>query len=617
MPANGIFSSPCDGVNWDSSRHCWVAQPILGASAADGSAQPPELFPPALLGMEGAKNEAIKRRKEMEDAALSQGLSPSGPSQTWAAAPSREVPLEGLEPPAAVAGRGGARSSSGCSLGRVASRNGAAGGSAALPVGGGRPPGQALGSQPMAPAASPASVRQTAMLSGASAAGPSAPARRNMAATSSGSTGQPHRVPQRSQPRSPSQPKREKREPTVGTPAGSGALGSRSSVRAVGSTSTLQRRAGPQSREASPAPTREASPAKSMSPRATSRDLRTRPRSPVSRQVEQRSVKPKDLLPDRSRRDTFLERRPGAGDLRPQSAAQKVDIERRRVQQAKRADEARRGDDLQVGSLQVAELQRRLDRMQEEADRRDQQFEAMMQENQQLHRQLSEMRMRGAASDATNGDRQTLRSSTVPSSPESPCNGASARSDRNSVDVPTAPRPPKSLSLQFVEQGTIGQLVKPEPPQEDSLSSSKGVLAVASVPAPPAEATNGHTVAATTRSGSAVVPSTGTSPRSPRDSSLPGPRLGASGRRSAQVHAGEPVRRTWPTAAGITTGPAMGINVIAGTAIGIGIAAAPSAGLSPGVSSPGIRSVAATGPRPVGSPGAAGPVCAMTPQSRR
>jgi len=78
----GIFSSPCEGVAWDSSRHCWIAQP------ADGSgASAPDSFAPTVYGMEGAKQEAIKRRKAME--------AHSGASS----APAR------CAPPAAPAGR--------------------------------------------------------------------------------------------------------------------------------------------------------------------------------------------------------------------------------------------------------------------------------------------------------------------------------------------------------------------------------------------------------------------------------------------------------------------------------------------------------------------------------
>lgn len=56
----GIFSSPCQGVVWDSGRHCWDAQPVNDDAAA------PQHFAPAVLGMEGAKSEAIKCRRAME-----------------------------------------------------------------------------------------------------------------------------------------------------------------------------------------------------------------------------------------------------------------------------------------------------------------------------------------------------------------------------------------------------------------------------------------------------------------------------------------------------------------------------------------------------------------------
>lgn len=336
--------------------------------------------------------------------------------------------------------------------------------------------------------------------------------------------------------------------------------------------------------------------------------------------VEQRGVKPKDLQ-ERSRGDALQERRAKDGDLRPQSVVQKVEVvERRRVQPACSGIEAKakRTDD-----SQVAELLRRVEQMEAVANRERSEKEALRQDNQRLQRQVNELMLAASASDVTNGDRQTVRSSTAPSSPESPCNGASARSDRQSVaEAPTAPRPPKSLSLQFVEQGTIGQLVKttgPDLPQDECRSSSNGVPAVASAHALPAEATNGHTLAATTtRSGSAVLPSSGASPRSPRDSSQPGPRISASGRRHIQVQSGEAIRRTWPPVGGITAAPLGLGSVASAAAIGLGIAAAPSAGpgLSPSVSSPGIRSAAPFAPRPAGSPGA-GVVCAMTPQPRR
>eukprot|EP00931_Biecheleriopsis_adriatica_P088280 TRINITY_DN6263_c0_g2_i1.p1 TRINITY_DN6263_c0_g2~~TRINITY_DN6263_c0_g2_i1.p1 ORF type:complete len:599 (+),score=124.12 TRINITY_DN6263_c0_g2_i1:39-1835(+) len=60
-----IFSSPCDGVVWDSFHHGWVAQPASnGASELERAT--PELFAPAELGMEGAKLAAVRRRREME-----------------------------------------------------------------------------------------------------------------------------------------------------------------------------------------------------------------------------------------------------------------------------------------------------------------------------------------------------------------------------------------------------------------------------------------------------------------------------------------------------------------------------------------------------------------------
>lgn len=62
----GIFSSPCDGVVWDSKRHCWIAQPVEDELQDDGNPPSPETFPPAVYGMEGAKAEAIKRRKALE-----------------------------------------------------------------------------------------------------------------------------------------------------------------------------------------------------------------------------------------------------------------------------------------------------------------------------------------------------------------------------------------------------------------------------------------------------------------------------------------------------------------------------------------------------------------------
>jgi len=54
-----VFSSPVEGVVWDSGRHCWIAQPVLQHVA-------PQYFAPAVLGMEGAKSEAMKRRRAME-----------------------------------------------------------------------------------------------------------------------------------------------------------------------------------------------------------------------------------------------------------------------------------------------------------------------------------------------------------------------------------------------------------------------------------------------------------------------------------------------------------------------------------------------------------------------
>lgn len=61
----GVFSSPCEGVFWDSGRHCWVALPVA-SNGSSGPTSAPDLFAPAVLGMEGAKLEAIKRRKAME-----------------------------------------------------------------------------------------------------------------------------------------------------------------------------------------------------------------------------------------------------------------------------------------------------------------------------------------------------------------------------------------------------------------------------------------------------------------------------------------------------------------------------------------------------------------------
>jgi len=76
----GVFSSPCEGVFWDSGRHCWVALPVA-SNGSSGPTSAPDLFAPAVLGMEGAKLEAIKRRKAMEaehfeklrDTAVAQG----------------------------------------------------------------------------------------------------------------------------------------------------------------------------------------------------------------------------------------------------------------------------------------------------------------------------------------------------------------------------------------------------------------------------------------------------------------------------------------------------------------------------------------------------------------
>lgn len=63
--ASGVFSSPCDGVYWDSSRRGWIAVPIV-VPTTNGSTPPPDVFAPAVYGMEGAKLEAIRRRKAME-----------------------------------------------------------------------------------------------------------------------------------------------------------------------------------------------------------------------------------------------------------------------------------------------------------------------------------------------------------------------------------------------------------------------------------------------------------------------------------------------------------------------------------------------------------------------
>lgn len=62
-----VFSSPAEGVVWDSSRHCWIAQPVLKNVAS-------QYFAPAVLGMEGAKCEAMKCRRAME---LEAGMDPS------------------------------------------------------------------------------------------------------------------------------------------------------------------------------------------------------------------------------------------------------------------------------------------------------------------------------------------------------------------------------------------------------------------------------------------------------------------------------------------------------------------------------------------------------------
>lgn len=241
---------------------------------------------------------------------------------------------------------------------------------------------------------------------------------------------------------------------------------------------------------------------------------------------------------------------------------------------------------------QVRDLWRKLEKMQEEADRERSEKQALRQDNERLQRQVDELMVIAAsASETVNGDRQTIRSSTVPSSPESPCNGVPVANDRQSVDLPTAPRPPKSLCLQvpvmIQEHEDIGQLVQLPGPEPAKLEDGRSLALAggAPLPAPPLEAAH-----ATIRSGSAVVPSTGTSPRSPRDSSLPGPRISASGRRSIQVPSGEPVRRTWPT--------------VAGRAVGLG------AGL--GAAGAAVRGVAVA---PRG--GAEVPVCAMTPQPRR
>jgi len=63
----GVFSSPCDGVVWDSFHHAWLAQPVTnGSMEPDRSSHEPELFAPAELGMEGAKLAAVRRRRALE-----------------------------------------------------------------------------------------------------------------------------------------------------------------------------------------------------------------------------------------------------------------------------------------------------------------------------------------------------------------------------------------------------------------------------------------------------------------------------------------------------------------------------------------------------------------------
>eukprot|EP00927_Polykrikos_kofoidii_P065675 TRINITY_DN61404_c0_g1_i1.p1 TRINITY_DN61404_c0_g1~~TRINITY_DN61404_c0_g1_i1.p1 ORF type:complete len:703 (-),score=99.98 TRINITY_DN61404_c0_g1_i1:234-2342(-) len=74
----GIFSSPCEGVEWDCGRHCWVARPLV---AEDGDGSPVHdsvFFLPEALGMEGARLEAIKQRKAFEEEYMGREIRTSG-----------------------------------------------------------------------------------------------------------------------------------------------------------------------------------------------------------------------------------------------------------------------------------------------------------------------------------------------------------------------------------------------------------------------------------------------------------------------------------------------------------------------------------------------------------
>eukprot|EP00929_Paragymnodinium_shiwhaense_P099051 TRINITY_DN6061_c0_g1_i1.p1 TRINITY_DN6061_c0_g1~~TRINITY_DN6061_c0_g1_i1.p1 ORF type:complete len:629 (+),score=61.07 TRINITY_DN6061_c0_g1_i1:130-2016(+) len=53
------FQSPCHGVVWDGQQHCWIALPVEASGA-------PERFVPQQLGFEGAREQAVRRRKELE-----------------------------------------------------------------------------------------------------------------------------------------------------------------------------------------------------------------------------------------------------------------------------------------------------------------------------------------------------------------------------------------------------------------------------------------------------------------------------------------------------------------------------------------------------------------------
>jgi hypothetical protein len=524
-------------------------------------------------------------------------------------------------------------------------------GSARVPPSSGRLPGQQA--QPTG-APRPAAV--------ATAAGSSA----NVAANGRRS---PARVALRPQspPRSPSQFRRDKNENATGASVSISAAGtsptvashSRPSARGGGGSGLMPRRLTPNSREASPP--KPASPGA-----ACSRDARARPRSPAGQAAELRGPRTKENAPDQR----FKRELGRAKDLDVRVQASSPLSERARPQEVTPQVEIKTPVEGKV-LVQVAELWRKLEQMQEQANQERTEKEILRQDNERLQRRVDELSLVLAASVPDNNGTGhgschaaanvggigafaaaslVSRSSTAPNSPLTPgaADVEATASGRQTVEVPMAPRPPRSLSLQAARHKSAD-----EPQmhvQLDSNSRSSSLGAPVGTPAaannPPLLASNSEALlsgrsdallqalaSSIPCASSCVAPPgepislssrqqmAGMSPRirSPRE--IGSMRRGSQQGQASQPLRGEPPRRTWPQVGAL--GGGMATVAVAGAGALGASAPAPLPSVTAccngtaGSSSPGslaTRPAVTAQPRTAGMPIA---LCASVPQLRR